>query len=374
MLRGIRQSTVMNIKNIPGWRTSRKIIIIECDDWGSIGMPSKRTYDLLLSLGIDVDKRPWNKYDTLENVSDLEQLFDVLNSVRDTNNKPAVMTSFTNVTNPDFRKIKSEGFTKYYYEKFPETLKRYNPEYDVFKLWKEGMDAGEFIPEFHGREHIAVNLWMEKLREGNEDLRTAFDQGFVTMNIPGLPAPARGFRAAFYFTSEKEKSFLIDSINEGVDIFREIFGYTPRVFAPPNGIFHPDFDNVLAKTGVKFLYTGHRMPYPADGGKLKYKWFHPGQKGPEGLTYYTRNCGFEPIDNNYKGIELTIKQISAAFTWGKPANISTHRVNFAGGLNSQNRTNGLKELKILLKAIVKRWPDAEFMSSGEAHEYMRKSN
>ncbi|NTW32234.1 MAG: hypothetical protein HGB12_06370 [Bacteroidetes bacterium] len=30
--------------NIPGWRTDRKILVIESDDWGSIRMPSKETY------------------------------------------------------------------------------------------------------------------------------------------------------------------------------------------------------------------------------------------------------------------------------------------------------------------------------------------
>ena len=82
-----------------------------------------------------------------------------------------------------------------------------------------------------------------------------------------------------------------------------------------------------------------------------------------GLTYYTRNCVFEPTDINYKGVDFTLKQIETAFRWRKPAFISTHRVNFIGRLDKKNREKGLKELKILLKSIIRKWPEVEFMSS-----------
>ena len=62
-------------------------------------------------------------------------------------------------------------------------------------------------------------------------------------------------------------------------------------------------------------------------------------------------------------MDITLRQIAAAFRWKKPAIISTHRVNFVGGINKQNREAGLKELHSLLKTIVKRWPDVEFMST-----------
>jgi len=33
-----------NLVNIPGWRTNRKIVVIESDDWGSVRMPSREVY------------------------------------------------------------------------------------------------------------------------------------------------------------------------------------------------------------------------------------------------------------------------------------------------------------------------------------------
>ena len=44
-----------NISNIFGWSTKRKLIVIESDDWGSIRTRSKRDYDKMLRLGLNVD-------------------------------------------------------------------------------------------------------------------------------------------------------------------------------------------------------------------------------------------------------------------------------------------------------------------------------
>jgi hypothetical protein len=364
---------IINLKNIPGWHTARKILVIECDDWGGIRIPSKEVYEKLLKAGLPMIKGNF-RFDTLATTEDLEMLFDVLESVKDKNGHGAVMSPVTNTANPDFEKIKQSDFTEYHYEKFTDTLLRYGRGTGVIERWKKGIQAGIFVPELHGREHITVQIWLQKLREGNKDLLLAFDNRLTAIHIPGINPIVSEFRPEFYFDSKTQKPFLIQSIKEGVKLFEEIFGYAPRVFVPSNGIFHPDFEKTVAESGVKFLYVSHSMPHPDDGGKLKYKHFITGQRGPAGLTYYTRNCAFEPTAENYQGIDLTLKQISAAFRWHKPAIISTHRTNFSGGIDPANRERGLKEFTLLLKAIVNRWPDVEFLSSGEALEYMRSSN
>lgn len=367
----IKENIITNIKNIPGWRTGKKIIVIECDDWGGIRMPTKYVYDLLAGRGLKVATSIFNKYDTLATSKDLEYLYEVLDSVKDKNKKSAIMTPLTIVANPDFEKISLSGFSEYHCEPFTETLKRYYPDDNVFKLWQEGMAAGIFVPELHGRDHITVQLWMEKLREGDKDLMLAFKHGFVSLETENVPPPANEFRAEYYFTSEDHKPFLKNAIRDSVTHFRQIFGYAPRVFVPGNGIFHPEFDLTVAETGIKFLNVFHSTPYPVNGGELKFRHFITGQEGPGGLTYYTRNCAFEPTRLGYKGIDPTLKQIAAAFRWGKPANISTHRVNFVGGITSANRDTGLKELSKLLKAVVRKWPDVEFMNAGDALEHMK---
>lgn len=367
-------NVLQSLKNAPGWKSSRKLVIIECDDWGGINMPSIAVYERLQAAGVNVGRRVWNKVDTLETAEDLEQLFEVLDSVRDSGNRPAIFTPVTNMANPDFKRIKSGGFKHYYYEKFTETLNHYYPGKDVFKLWEEGIRAGIFMPELHGREHIAVQYWMEELRRGNKELLTAFDNGFLSVDVPELIPPVRGFRAEFFFTKDEQKPFLVDSLVESITIFEEIFGRKPAVFVPANGVFHPDFEITLAKAGVKFLWVNLFTRYPYQKSKFKTRLRIPGQKGPEGLTFYTRNCEFEPASEHYRGIEYTIKQIDAAFRWGKPSIISTHRASYAGGLDPANRKKGLIELKKLLLSILAKWPDVEFMSSGEALRFLESVN
>ena len=68
----------------------------------------------------------YNLLDTLEDKDDLEQLFETLHSVKDSKGKPAVMTPFVNVANPDFEKIKAAEYQQYFYEPFTTTLKKYN--------------------------------------------------------------------------------------------------------------------------------------------------------------------------------------------------------------------------------------------------------
>jgi hypothetical protein len=102
-------------------------------------------------------------------------------------------------------------------------------------------------------------------------------------------------------------------------------------------------------------------------GDLEKKVFnYTGKKNKLGQTYLVRNCVFEPTEErSVDWVPFCMKQIEAAFRWNLPANISSHRVNFCGHIEPKNREVGLKKLHQLLKAVVKRWPDVEFMSSRE---------
>ena len=358
----LKYSIILNLKNIPGKRVNRKFVVIECDDWGGIRMPSKQVYYKMLKADIQIPDY-WSRIDTLADKEDLDLLFNVLLGVKDKNGHAAVMTPFTNVANPDFEKIRESDFSQYFYEPFTETLNRYGRHPDTFKTWKKGIEMGIFMPESHGREHITVQLWLKKLREGNPSVRYAFEHGFVSVYSKDLPSAYQCFRPEFYFNNLDQIDFLKQSISDGVSLFKKIFGYIPHSFVPSNGIFHPMLERTLAETGVKYLHVGHFSFIPDERGILRRRYYRVGQHTIDGLTYYTRNCAFEPINPSYNGIDLTIRQMEASFRWGKPAIISSHRVNFIGVIEKGIRDKGLKELKLLLDTIVKKWPDVEFISS-----------
>jgi len=73
-------------------------------------------------------------------------------------------------------------------------------------------------------------------------------------------------------------------------------------------------------------------------------------------------------------VNSCLNDIDMAFRWNKPAIISSHRVNYIGALDPGNRENGLSQLKQLLKEVVSRWPDVEFMTSAELGDLIQKSN
>ena len=88
----------------------------------------------------------------------------------------------------------------------------------------------------------------------------------------------------------------------------------------------------------------------------------------------TRNCHFEPSDPLHTDwVSSCLLEIENAFSWRKPAVISSHRVNFVGFINQDNADFGLKELNRLLSSITSKWPDIEFMTSTELGNIIRES-
>src|SRR5690554_1354214 len=109
------------LKNLPGWRTDRHIVVIESDDWGSIRMSTKEAFETLKSKGVPVETNRYLKYDSLASQDDLSALFEVLYKAKDQHNRPAKLTAVSVVANPDFEAIAKDGFGSYHYEPFTKT-------------------------------------------------------------------------------------------------------------------------------------------------------------------------------------------------------------------------------------------------------------
>ena len=156
--------------NLPGWHTTRKIVVIDSDDWGSIALPSLEVYKSLRDSGFRMEFNPYLKYDSLASENDLDALFSILTSFKDKNGNHPVFTANTVVANPDFEKIRSSDFTEYHYELFTETLKKYPKHSKSFDLWRQGIDQCIFYPQFHAREHLNVRYWMKSLQAGHPQI------------------------------------------------------------------------------------------------------------------------------------------------------------------------------------------------------------
>ena len=311
--------------------------------------------------------------DTIERAADFAPLFEVLNSVKDKNGNPGVITPFMNLANPNYEKIEADGFKTYHSEPLYETHARYGEAREVKEMFRQGIEAGVFLPQFHGREHLSVPLWMRALKEGEPTTVKGFKrQYYSVLPDPSFNNVAKGFRSAFYFESTDDLPYMEHSIKDGVAIFKEYFGRKPTVFDPPNGVFTPALEHVIAQEGMMSIGTQYNRNEPDGQGGYAIGKYTFGQRNAHGQIYYIRNCQFEPWSPS--NAEYCMSMIAAAFQWGRPAIISNHRATFAGGIMPENRTSGLAELKKLLTSVKKRWPDVEFMSSGDLAVLMHQQS
>ncbi|MDZ7693178.1 MAG: hypothetical protein U5K69_19000 [Balneolaceae bacterium] len=238
----------------PGWKTSRKIIVIESDDWGSASIPSKEIYTRLFRAGITVSKDPYCKFDGLAEPEDLKKLFDVLTSYEDKKGRHPVITANTIVANPDYNKIRASNFQEYYYEKFTNTLSEKRETESSFDLWKEGISKKIFLPQFHGREHLHVSDWMNTLRSGNKQVHEAFNLGTYAIPISeNLNRKRKDFRAAFDCSSEKQLEEIKGIIREGLNLFEEIFNYRAESIIAPCYIWMKELESTLYDLGITFI-------------------------------------------------------------------------------------------------------------------------
>jgi hypothetical protein len=352
-----------NISNIPGWSTTDKIVVFEVDDWGAVRTRSKEARDKMISAGVNLKKNRFDYYDSLAGAKDLEALFGVLSKHKDKNGNPAVFTAVGVVANPDFEKIKASGFTEYSYEGLTDTLKRYYPNEDVFSIWKQGIDAGIFHPEFHGREHLHPQLWLEVLRSGDKNVLTAFENESLGVKSDLLQKYKGGYLSAFDYKDEQNLREQEEVIKTGTELFEKLFGYKAQHFTSSGLLHNSKIDTYLKEYGIKYIDVAKMHIEPLGGGNYGKKTYKLGQKNALGQTYITRNSRFEPNDaGNADWVGNVIKDVEIAFRWNKPAVISSHRVNYVGHIDESNRKAGLEKLDALLSKILQRWPDTEFMS------------
>lgn len=370
----LKQQISRHLSSIPGWRTRRKIVVIESDDWGSVRIRDKAAYQALKVKGLNVDHKRYDQADSLESNQDLELLFEALQSVKDSKGNPAKFTSMCLVGNPDFERIKDRDFEQYFFQPLEQTIAEFPKSDKVLNLWREGAQRSLFVPQLHGREHLNVRRYMEILQRhpGKEGLRFALDYHSVG------PSQYKEHKypnhlGALHPISKGEIEELKEHLLEAGKFFKKYVGYSPQVFIAPNAEEPKELEESLNTIGVKYLTRGKRRVYPLGDGKFAKEWNFFGKVNKYGQLILNRNAFFEPCQKDEKkSIDSCLKEIEIAFKWHKPAVISSHRVNYIGSIVPENREEGLNALKELLNKVVQRWPDVEFMTSAELGDTIRK--
>lgn len=340
-------------------------MVIAVDDYGNVRLNSPAARK---ELNGQLHNR-FDAYDTLETKADLEQLYEVLSSVKDQNGQTAKFTPYALPCNVDFESLEQNGYSQYVYETLPETFQKLSAQQPrayggAWEVWQQGIKEGLLAPQFHGREHLNLTFFEKKLAEKDPALMASLQN----RSLVGLGAGAHasiGWTAAFSFWDPAELKRHLAILREGLDAFEQVFGYRASVFTPPAQQFHPGLYPVLRENGIHAIDRPFHYRQHLGHGQYKrqFERMHWDQKA--GLVKIVRNVVFEPTASNIDHVGKALKQIEAAFGWRKPAIISSHRVNFCGHIDPKNRKKGLDDLKELLQQIVKRWPEVEFVNAGE---------
>ena len=368
MLSNFKNRVRAHLINYKGWSTKRKIVVFESDDWGAIRLPDIKDIDSYKRIFPDYQKNPYLRYDSLASENDLINLFSLLADFKDNFGNSPKFTFNVVMTNPDFQKIKESGYTEYFNESFVKTLQRYSNHSNSFNLWKKAIDEKLMYPQFHGREHVNVPLWLEELRKGNQELLNAFDLG--TWSVPENKSSKINLQASLDWIIDQPILYQNDFISEGLKEFQTVFGFSSTSMIPNNYILDPNLYTILIENGIKGLQCMKYQKLPL-GKSLNSKRDmirrYVGKRNESGLFYLVRNCVFEPSQTSktHDDVAECMVSIENAFFWNKPAIIDTHRLNFMGTYDINNRDVNLNKLKLLLTKILQKWYDVEFMTSDE---------
>lgn len=352
------------------FRTTSHIVVFESDDWGSIRMSNKKAWDELLGLGYAVDKRPYERFDTLESAEDLEALFNVLGKYKDYQGNHPVITANMLMANPDFERIEKSRYKDYFFEPVSETYKRYYGDDRALELMSQGLSEGVFMPQCHGREHFNVAEWMQGLQAGDDDLLTAFKYGMCGIAPKAHPEMGNNMMVALRARNELEQKQIESIVNEGLQMFENLWGLKSKTFVAPCYSWNEQLEKVLSDNGVQLIQSA-RVKKNAYKSSLRH--IYCGEKNNYGQVYGIRNCKFEPATNEGgASVEALMMQIDSVFKQRKIAIISTHRINYVSGIDKANLSRTLKILDTFLSKLLMKYPDTIFLSSDKLIDIIKK--
>lgn len=358
-------------------KTRQKILVIESDDWGSRRTDSRHVRAELNSISEKIKNDWYIQLDNLATSDDLIRLSETLQSVESNQNTPVLTANFC-MANPDFEQIRKSNFEVFFYETFDKTLSKVHGK-NVEMVWKNLIKDKIVRPQLHGREHLHALAWLKELQNENEELLKAFD-----LNSWGIPYSAKtkqrrkNCQAALdHYGFDGELDFQREWVKESTLLFEKYFGYKSSTFIAPTYIWHPEVGQVLIDSGIRAYQGIQFQDIPLTNGTKQYnrKLNLMGRKDRKGIVHLVRNAFFEPSSNpNYDWKSHCLNGISEAFKHNMPAIVGSHRVNYVGSLDEQNREKNLKQLKEILQKVVQNYPDVHFMSSDELLNNMLLNN
>ncbi|GCC50603.1 hypothetical protein SanaruYs_08180 [Chryseotalea sanaruensis] len=357
-------SVKSHFANIPGWRTKRKLVVFESDDWGMVRTSGIVAYTKLNGK-YPLASCEYSKNDAVERRDDVTGLMEILTkNISQSGSIPKFTLNYV-MFNPDFDKIKSDNFSSYHRKDVLDTYQHYPDSSGVMNLIMTGIEAGCFYPQFHATEHVNINNWILDLQSSQESTLEAFNFGMANLHARNDSSCPLEYLDSWGYRRTNQIEPLEETVRRGLVRFEEIFGFKSVSTIAPCYYWSDEFEIEASKFGVIFFQGGRVQKTPQSNGFSSKRHFM-GEHGKRGQHYTIRNVSFERVNNPaIDWVDRCLHEIGIAFKWNKPAIISSHRVNYIGRLIEKNRDKGLQDLDQLLKRVNKRWPEVEYLDSAQ---------
>jgi hypothetical protein len=336
-----------------------RAVVIQSDDWGFCAwVPDEGAYRALLAT--PAFRTPAGRAygrSTLESANDVTRLAEVLASVRGGDGMPPVLQANTVMAAPDFGRL-SPPFK-------PEALPLVGhpdtpPRWQRPGLWDavaRAARAGLWWTELHGLHHVPEQAWLEALRRGDADAKQALV--YQTTVCEAVEASGE------YAPSEPKKTRELN-LAHAVELFREGFGRAPASLCPPDYRWDETLEHAAEEVGITIIQGKAEQVRPLI--RLQRRLFPTKWPSVRGKRFYTPpRIAFEPRGEmgGPLGAEVTHARVIREWEQGRPAVISTHRLNYAH-LDEAWSAQGRAALGDLLKRLAA--DHAVFLTDAELRE------
>lgn len=335
----------------------RPVVLLQSDDWGRVGAPCVGSIDKLRQAGYPVGDSPWDFYG-LESEHDLMALGDILLSQRDCDGRNAVMSAVFVMANADLARMQLEGYSQFR----PISIKDGFPE--IFEqtclagIYRALVENGAFYPALHGYTHFNLGLLVSIATEETDRGRRL--RALHALGIPYLASLTPELNFALLDRSGPQEKVVCSQLQfhwiaKGVEIFQQIFDFSPRSTCAPGYRFNSYSCALWKKVGIQIVHTSKGVLGCRHG-----VWFTP------------RNVHFEPL-LSVDAVESALLQVDAAVRRGYPVIISTHSINYIER-HLGRAEYGRHKLLELLESLRRRYTDLRFTNELELVDSFRRND
>ena len=358
----LAKTAIKNLTRRIGFTSQARYIVFESDDWGAIRVPSAQSLEDYCAEYTEVELDHYQALDGLDSYEDAKRLEDCLAQFSDKFGNHPVFTLNFATHNPTFSKGSSGAMEL---ESLRETYMRYFPgkKSTIEMVAESARESHCLHPQLHGREHLNITSWSRGMK--NEPrLAKAFELKMIGLD-EGVYHAIDALSASNSLVDKEQY------LSEAVEEFKNTFGFLPESFIAPCYVISSNEERILADLGIKTLQSGWSRNVDKKGGGYRRIPNIMGARNRYGQVRLIRNCQFEPSKWVHKElpldecVDLTLRDIECAFSFGQPAIVCTHRVNYTSLIEKTNALKSVEALDELLKRITAKWPDVIFVSSDE---------